>query len=99
MARPAGEIRQVFLATAHTVFKEHGAFTHRMVAERAQIGYDVARRTADNCARAGVLVHAGYEKPAGSTVWVSMYEMPEAASAPDTGPDLDGVLRGWAAFR
>jgi hypothetical protein len=42
-------------------------------AQAAQVGYEAARHTVDNMARAGELVRVGSAKPEGSRHWMALY--------------------------
>ena len=100
MTRPRGEIRLALCQAAQALHQECGAFTWVQVAERAQVGYSFARRHVDNMARAGDLVRVGQDKPAGSRVWMTLYEPAEAAPVEGEAAlaDLDRVVRSWADF-
>lgn len=99
MTRPRGEIRQALCGAARSLHEERGSFSWVELAEKAQVGYAAARRSVDNMARAGDLVRVGYDKPAGSRVWVTLFEpAPEAPSASDAEADLSAVVRCWAEF-
>ena len=100
MTRPRGEIRLALCQAAQALHQECGAFTWVQVAERAQVGYSFARRHVDNMARAGELVRVGHDKPAGSRVWMTLYEPAEAShlEAAAALQQLDDVVRGWADF-
>lgn len=100
MTRPRGEIRQALSLAAQALHEERGAFTWVQVAEKAQVGYSFARRHVDNMARAGDLVRVGHDKPAGSRVWMTLYEPADAAPAEGAAAlaDLDRVVRSWADF-
>ena len=98
MTRPRGEIRLALSQAAQALHQERGAFTWVQVAERAQVGYSFARETVKNMASAGELLRVGKDKPAGSRVWLTLYE--PAGESPDTavGQALDSVVRTWAEF-
>lgn len=100
MTRPRGEIRQALSLAAQALHEERGAFTWVQAAEKAQVGYSFARETVKNMASAGDLVRVGKDKPAGSRVWMTLYEPAEAASegADAALAGLDRVVRGWADF-
>lgn len=95
--RPRGEIRTALWSAALELHSERGAFTHVQMAERAQVGYEVARWTARNMAAAGDLVRVGSEKPAGARVWLALFE-PAVPAEPAAGHDLAEVVRCWAEF-
>lgn len=62
MPRPQGEIRHALGQAATALAKEQGSATWRAMAERACVGFDAARRTVENMARAGELQPAGEER-------------------------------------
>ena len=98
--RPAGEIRQAMWGAALQLHAERGSFTHAQLAERALVGYDVARVTCKNMAAAGELVRVGRDKPAGARVWMTLFEPadPAAQAGTQCGADLAAVVRAWAEF-
>lgn len=98
MTRPRGEIRLALGQAAQALHQECGAFTWVQVAERAQVGYAFARRHVDNMARAGELVRVGHDKPAGSRVWMTLYEPAQPSTESDAPADLGQVVRCWAEF-
>lgn len=98
MTRPRGEIRQALGLAAQALHEERGAFTWVQVAERAQVGYAFARRHVDNMARAGELVRVGHDKPAGSRVWMTLYEPAQPSTESEASADLSQVVRSWAEF-
>lgn len=82
MARPAGEIRQALAEAAVQLVTERGlvvdgvavdGVTWRDMAAAAQVGWDTARRTVCNMARAGDLARIGQHRPAGSRRWMAVY--------------------------
>lgn len=103
--RPPGEVRQAIDKAARELAQERSAATWRDMAERAKVGYTVARRTVENMERAGVLERVGTEKRAHSRRWMSLYAPPApvatlSAAAPldgatTAGRVLDLALRGW----
>lgn len=98
MTRPRGEIRQALSQAAQALHQECGAFTWVQVAEKAQVGYAVARVTIVNMASAGELVRVGQDKPAGSRVWMTLYEPAQPSTEGEVLADLGQVVRSWAEF-
>lgn len=97
--RPRGEIREALFSAALSLREETGHFTWVDLAEKAQVGYEAARRSVDNMARAGELVRVGYDKPEGSRVWLTLFEpAPESTPASQAEADLSAVVRTWAEF-
>ena len=98
--RPRGEIRQALFTAAKSLHEECGAFSWIQLAERSQVGYSVARETVKNMATAGELVRVGSDKPAGSRVWVTLFE-PASEIETESSPaadDLSQAIRSWAEF-
>lgn len=98
MTRPRGEIRQALSLAAQALHEERGAFTWVQVAEKAQVGYSAARMTIVNMASAGELVRVGQDKPAGSRVWMTLYEPAQPSTEGEALADLGQVVRSWAEF-
>lgn len=82
MARPAGEIRQALADAVIRLVVDRGlvvdgvavdGVTWRDMAAAAQVGFDSARRTVDNMARAKQLRRLGSRKAAGSSHWEAVY--------------------------
>jgi hypothetical protein len=98
--RPRGEVREALLAAAVDLYGASGACTWVQMAQRAQVGYEVARTTAKNMATAGELVRVGKDKPEGSSVWLTMYEPAhQAGQAPaDGAAALEDAVRRWVDF-
>ncbi len=97
--RPRGEIRQALFSAAVSLHEERGNFTWIDLAEKSQVGYDVARVTVKNMASAGELVRVGSHKPEGSRVWVTLFEpAAELANYSEAEPQLSDVVRCWAEF-
>lgn len=98
--RPQGELRQALLLAAQQLAGGRDGVTWRDLAEHAQVGYQAARTTVDNMARAGALQCVGMEKRAHSTRWMRLYAPPPDAAGTwatqTTGVALAGVLRRWA---
>lgn len=101
--RPHGEVRQALLQAATKLSEQQGGVTWRDMAEQAQVGYVVARRTVENMASAGALEKIGSSKRAHSRRWMTLYA-PRAAepnfatagtSAPESTAALGCVLTGW----
>lgn len=96
--RPRGEIRQALFTAAITLHEERGAFSWIDLAEKSQVGYEAARRTVVNMAAAGELVRVGSDKPAGSRVWVTLFEPVCEEAASEASADLSAVVRSWTEF-
>ena len=100
--RPLGDERQAL----RSAFAELGAATWKDAAQHAQVGWDVARVTVVNMARqGGDLQRVGYERPAGSACWMTLYELVQPDDAADDPPpgsaaaaELQSVLASWATF-
>lgn len=82
-----GEIREALVAA----YSQVGAASWREVLPHVPVNSSspaevtLVRRTVENMARAGELVRCGEEKPAGSGVWLAVYELaapPEPADVP-----------------
>lgn len=97
LMRPPGEIRRALGAAAQALAAERGGATWRDIAERACVGYMVARRTTENMARSGALQPVGFEKRPHSRRWMTLYAPAAnfATAATATGCPLAGVLRTW----
>ena len=99
--RPQGQVRAALLLAAQQLLAERDGATWRDLADRAQVGYQAARSTADNMARAGDLQAVGFEKRAHSVRWMTLYA-PRQATQPGgswatqtTGGALADVMHGW----
>jgi hypothetical protein len=82
--RPRGEIRSALFEAAERLAQVVDGVavdgpTWRDLAEAAQVGYDDARRTVENMARAGELVRIGSAKAPDSPHWMGVY-VPSAVS-------------------
>jgi hypothetical protein len=96
--RPRGEIRQALAQAATELARDRDGATWRDLAERACVGYLVARRTVENMARAGELQLVGHEKRAHSRRWVALYapqQHANFATAATAVEGLAGVIRSW----
>lgn len=92
--RPRGEIREALVKAAHDLHQERGAVTHRDLAERAQVGYEVARRTVDNMAEpGGDLVRTGRVLNDGRH-WMTLFA-PADSGAFSAAVDLERAMRSW----
>ena len=93
--RPRTEVRQAIIAAI-----AQGPCTMRDAAQRAKVGYGVARRTIDNAVRAEEIKPVGREKRAHSKRWCALYEVVDAQTKPAT-PEAVGAevlaisLRAW----
>lgn len=98
--RPRGDVRQALARAAEMLHVERGAVTHRDLAERAQVGYECARRTVDNMAEAGELRRVGHAKTAGGK-WMTLFEPGErwCAGSLSASGDLFAVVVGWRTAR
>jgi hypothetical protein len=89
--RPRGEIRDALVAA----YSQVGAASWREVLPHVPVNsgspaeVTLVRRTVENMARKGELVRCGEEKPAGSTVWLAVYEL--AAPAEDLPQPWGGI--------
>lgn len=97
VGRPSGEVRLALLAAAQAINAENsdGGATWRDMAERACVGYRVARRTVSNMVRDDVLEGVGAVKRAHSRRWMRLYaprREPEGQ-----GHELQALLRQWRA--
>lgn len=93
--RPRGDCRRAIGSAAHAL----GRGTWRDLATAASVGFDVARRTAENMVRDGQLVRAGTVSAPGASRPMTVYA---PAAQPDGGCDgaaLVAVVRCWADFR
>jgi hypothetical protein len=96
--RPRGEVRDVLASAAGELVQMAGrGVTWRELAQHTQVGWECAKRTADNMAAAGELAVVG-------TVRVDGCNRPMRAYAPATAPppaddSLAEVITGWAQFR
>lgn len=95
--RPRGEVRQALGAAAQALALETGPATWRDIAARAQVGFDQARETVKDMARAGELVQAGVTKRAHCRRWMRLYEPAENWSTATTGAAeaIGRVMRTW----
>lgn len=104
MARPPGEFRTALFGAAQQLREERGHFNAYQLAGASQVQAAVAVRTAENMARAGVLVIVGKEKRADQRGWVNLYELPEpeevetAPSEPQAAEPLAAVMASWLTF-
>lgn len=94
--RPRGEAR-LALATVAAQLGGGGA-TWRDMAERACVGFDVAKQTVRNMARDGELVTLGLESQPGANRPMVLYA-PAPLLEPAAGAALDAVVRCWADFK
>lgn len=92
--RPRGEIRQVLGEAAQALAEERGGATWRELAQRACVGYQAARRTVQNMARAGELEACGTERVAHARRPMVRYA-PRTNFATATTGSLDIVMRSW----
>lgn len=91
--RPRGDVRQLLGKAALALAEERGGATWRELAQRACVGYQTARRTVQNMARAGELQVCG-------SVRVEHARRPMARYTPRTSwavstRSLDNVMRSW----
>lgn len=94
MGRPRGEVRQALANAAHVVGPD-GA-TWRALAQRACVGFEVARATVENMVAAGELIAVGQAREPGVSRPMNRYvpAQREAAAA----REVDAALRSWATF-
>ncbi len=97
--RPPGEIRAALTLAAAQLNAENGASgaSWREMAERANVGYLAARRTAENMERAGVLAVVAHDKRAHSRKWVKLYAPGSRWATEATSQDLHAVMARWVA--
>lgn len=95
--RPPGDFR-VALETAARELGRAG--TWRELATSAAVGYEVARRTAENMVRDGAFTRAGTTTVPGVCRPMVLYApaAPVARSAAPPDAAFDSVLRRWADF-
>jgi hypothetical protein len=105
MARPQGEIRQALAGAAERLVIERGlvvdgtavdGVTWRDMAAAAQVGWDVARITVKDMARAGDLARIGKTKPAGSDRWMTVF-VPATMVGDDAWPQPWGGIEALAS--
>lgn len=94
--RPRGEIRSAMAAVAAELGSS-GA-TWRDMATRAGVGFDLARRTAENMRAVGELAAVGTVRAPGVCRPMVLYAPPLQVAA-EAGAELDAVIRCWADFR
>lgn len=100
--RPRGEIRAAMDAAVSTVpVAEPGVqgVTWRDLAQLACVGFDAARRTADNIAAAGELIVIGHRRVPGANRPMKVFARPGAASMASQASAFDDLARCWADFR
>lgn len=95
--RPRGEVREALARAAQALHVERGHFTWRELAERGHVGYEKARRTADDMAAGGELVRVGHAKTARGH-WMTLFELAEPrGAAPPAAGDLERLFLAWRA--
>lgn len=94
MTRPGRPIGEVRLALAAAV-SERGGGTWRELATHACVGFDVAKRTLFDMARAGEVGSSGTVAVPGTCRPMVRFVPLQASEAPVA---LEAVLRGWADF-
>lgn len=98
--RPRGEVRLAIAHAGLALFVERGGFTWKEAAERAQVGYSVAKQTVRNMCGAGELVKV-------DAVPVSGSRRPMVRYVPGSGGwvmsavagDMQSVMRNWVMGR
>lgn len=99
MTRPRGQIRLALEAA----YASCGPTTWRHAAEFACVGYEAARRTSENMARAGALVRVGTVPDAArlSGVRLGVYALApgQAEQAGAAAAELVAAVRSWAEFK
>ena len=103
--RPRGDIRMA-LGAAAAEFGRAGA-TWRDMAVRTCVGFDVARQTARDMARAGELLVVGEHRASGVNRPMVRYALAPGFEAADAGAvagaasaaELAAVVRCWADFK
>jgi len=101
--RPAGEVRAAIRRAVHElaeVAAERGGLTYVDLAERAMVGYDVARQVVKNMAREGELLPRATRPVVWSKRPLRTY-MPAVSrgdqSANDPAGSLAVAVHAWAA--
>ena len=103
MPRPQGEVRRALAEAACRLLARRelvvdgtavDGVTWKDMAAEAQVGWDVARRTVCNMARAGELSRLGAVKSAGSERWMSIYA---PATLVDSAADVGSITQAWRA--
>ena len=93
--RPRGEVRQALGNAAELIGPRGGSF--REYAQQACVGFDAARQTLRDMARAGELAVVGTARVPGVCRPVVCYATP-AMPSPTAGADLACVFASWANF-
>lgn len=96
--RPCGDFRAALESAAGELGR---AGTWRELAQVAEVGFDVARRTAENMVRDGVFERAGTTNVPGVCRPMVLYApaQPSARSRATLGGELASVVRCWADFK
>lgn len=99
--RPRGEIRLALGDAAWQVARERAeGGTWRELAQRACVGFDAAKQTVKDMARAGELVITGTARVPGVARLVNRYAPAEALAQQRTAPaELATVMRSWTVAR
>lgn len=96
--RPRGEVRGALASAAGELVQVIGrGVTWRELAQHTQVGWECAKRTADNMAAAGELAVVGTVRVEGSNRPMRAYAPPAATAPVDDA--LAEILVGWAQFR
>lgn len=96
--RPPGEVRLALREALFALAPEHGPMNFRQVAAAANVGASVAQVTLDNMARAGEVVVAGREKPAGSSHWHALYQPPGDEPLPEAWGGIERLAEVMQTF-
>jgi hypothetical protein len=95
--RPRGEVREKLAEAARALAAERNAVTWRELAEHACVGYDLARRTVVNMARAGELERVG-TVPTGRRPEVTYAPAQPSLSGAASIQPLQAAMSGWASI-
>lgn len=104
MTRPVGEIRRAMDQAVDAISRERGplvfeqGMTHTEMAQRAQVGFALAKSTARNMERDGALVRLGVRSAPGVNRGMVRYAPAAGFQAPGVVP-LEDLLRSWARKR
>ncbi len=94
MGRPRGEIREALRCALGQLSVGGAAATVKQLAGASKVGYEVARVTLKDMARAGEAEVVGYDKPAGEVRWMAMYALKDPqADWPQPWAGIEDALR------
>lgn len=104
MTRPVGEIRRAIGEAVKDICRERGkvvfeqGMTHTELAQRAQVGFALARYTANNMASAGELRILGVRGTPGVNRGMVRYAPAAGFQSAGVMP-LEDLMRSWARKR